>query len=151
MWSAIAVVFLLAVVIFVTAHRRVATAERARDVDWGMLMIDDAQLAGLAIDGTDLVIDIFGGRGAWQGHAADGALHESMVSGTPMLTLRSSFDDHDELARGVQRLERWWRAGSRLSLELVVTGTEVPQVPRRVVLDDGARSLSLVAPVLHRS
>jgi hypothetical protein len=146
-----AVASLVAVVTFVTARRRDGTVKRAHDVDWGMLVIDDAQLAGLAVDGTDLVIDIFGGRGAWQGHAADGALYESIVSGTPMLTLRSSFDDHDELARGLQRLERWWRAGSRLSLELVVTGTEVPQVPRRVVLDDGARSVSLVAPVLHRS
>ncbi|MGH9155732.1 MAG: hypothetical protein ACRD1K_07875 [Acidimicrobiales bacterium] len=44
-------------------------------------------------------------------------MDDALVTGIPMLTFRATFESQDNLAIGLQRLDRWWRVGSQLSVD----------------------------------
>ncbi len=111
---------------------------------WGVLRLSDTQMLGVWLESGDLVIDLFGGEGAWRGYAGPDCVEQGQVAGTAMLTLRASFADHVDLA-ALERLEGWCDDGGVVDLEMEVDGPNPLGQPRRILLGNGRQSVALLA------
>ena len=111
---------------------------------WGVLRLSDTQMLGVWLESGDLVIDLFGGDGAWRGYDGRDCVEQGQVAGTAMLTLRASFADQVDLA-ALERLEGWCEDGGMVDLEMEVDGPTPLGQPRRILLGNGRQSVALLA------
>jgi len=111
---------------------------------WGVLRLSDTQMLGVWLESGDLVIDLFGGDGAWRGYAGRDCVEQGQVAGTAMLTLRASFADDVDLV-ALDRLEGWCDEGGIVDLEMEVDGPNPLSPPRRILLGNGRQSVALLA------
>jgi len=114
-------------------------------VDHGVLRLAGTQLLGTTLEGTDLVIDAFGGSGDWVGYSGDEVLEEGQVAGTPMLTFRASFDHTIDLT-ALERLLAWTDAECHVDLVVEVQGDSPLKTPTRITITDRAQAVSLMTP-----
>ena len=114
------------------------------EASWGVLRLSDTQMVGVWLESGDLVIDLFGGDGAWRGYAGRDCVEQGQVAGTAMLTLRASFADQVDLA-ALERMEGWCEDGGMVDLEMEVDGPNPLGQPRRILLGNGRQSVALLA------
>ncbi|HEV7886367.1 MAG TPA: hypothetical protein VGO92_02335 [Acidimicrobiales bacterium] len=147
---AVPVVSLCAALIAVSFWRRLPDhsqeSARAKAVDHGVLRLARTQLLGTTLEGTDLVIDAFGGSGDWTGYGGDEVLEEGQVAGTPMLTFRASFDRSIDLT-ALERLLAWTDASCYVDLTVDVDGDSPLKTPTRITITDHAQAVSLLTAV----
>jgi hypothetical protein len=115
-------------------------------VDHGVLRLDGTQLLATTLEGSELVIDAFGGSGNWVGYGGTEVLEEGQVAGTPMLTFRASFDHAIDLT-ALERLLAWTDAECHVDMVVEVQGDSPLKTPTRITITDHARAVSLMAPV----
>lgn len=143
--AVLAVALLVAVVAVgaASAGERASATSAGAHVDPSGLHLWGTKLAGLAVQGTEVVFDVLGGR-QW---SHDPSLLGPEPPSARRVRVRVGFADRAELAVAVGRLEEWWRTGSRLSLDLPGDEPGAPsRGPRRLVMGDGARGLALLVP-----
>lgn len=143
---ALPVISLCTALVAISFWRRVpqdSTAPDPKAVDHGVLRLVDTQLLAVTLEGTDLVIDAFGGTGNWTGLGGSEILEEGHVSGTPMLTFRASFDSTVDLT-ALERLLAWTDASCHVTLVVEVDGDNPLQTPTRITITDQAQAVSLL-------
>ncbi|MDQ1436756.1 MAG: hypothetical protein QOK43_385 [Acidimicrobiaceae bacterium] len=119
-------------------------APEAGPVDHGILRLSGTQLLGTHLEGSDLVIDAFGGSGTWTGFtASEEVVEEGQVSGTPMLTFRASFDYTIDIC-ALERLLHWSETACHVDLVVDVDGDSPLQIPTRITITDHAQAVSLL-------
>ena len=111
--------------------------------DNGVLELHGAQLLGTQLEGSDLIIDAFGGSGTWCAYAGDVLVEQGQVSGTPMLTFRASFDSTIDIT-ALERLLAWSESSCCLDLVVEVDGDSPLQTPTRITITDHAQAVSLL-------
>jgi hypothetical protein len=112
-------------------------------VDHGTLRLSGAQLLATTLEGSDLVIDAFGGSGTWVGLAGTEILEEGTVAGTPMLTFRASFDRSIDLT-ALERLLSWVDRACHVDLVVEVDGDSPLRTPTRITITDHTQAVSLL-------
>lgn len=112
-------------------------------VDHGVLRLQGTQLLGTQLEGTDLVIDAFGGSGNWFGFAGSSLSEEGHVAGTPMLTFRASFDGTIDI-EALERLLHWSEISCHVDLVVEVDGDSPLQTPTRITITDRDQAVSLL-------
>lgn len=112
-------------------------------VDRGILRLHGAQLLGTQLEGSDLVIDAFGGTGNWCGFCGDEPVEEGHVAGTPMLTFRASFDRTIDIT-ALERLLNWTETSCYVDLVVEVDGDTPLDTPTRITITDHAQAVSLL-------
>lgn len=112
-------------------------------VDNGVLRLHGAQLLGTQLEGSDLVIDAFGGAGTWCGYAGNELAEEGQVAGTPMLTFRASFDTTIDIT-ALERLLNWSESACYVDLVVEVDGDSPLETPTRITITDHAQAVSLL-------
>jgi hypothetical protein len=117
--------------------------EPPRTVDHGTLHLSGAQLLATTLEGSDLVIDAFGGTGNWVGRAGADILEEGTVAGTPMLTFRASFDRTIDLT-ALERLLGWVDRACHVDLVVEVGGDSPLCTPTRITITDHVQAVSLL-------
>jgi len=112
-------------------------------VDHGVLRLEGTQLLGTQLEGTDLVIDAFGGSGNWYGYAGEALTEEGHVAGTPMLTFRASFDRTIDIT-ALERLLHWSETACHVDLVVEVDGDSPLHTPTRITITDHDQAVSLL-------
>lgn len=112
-------------------------------VDNGVLRLHGAQLLGTQLEGSDLVIDAYGGTGTWCGYAGDTLAEEGQVAGTPMLTFRASFDTTIDIT-ALERLLNWSESSCYVDLVVEVDGDSPLETPTRITITDHDQAVSLL-------
>ena len=144
---ALPVVSLFSALVAISFWRRLPQPSRSTEpstsVDHGVLRLVDTQLLAVALEGSDLVIDAFGGTGNWTGLGGSEVVEEGKVAGTPMLTFRASFDDTVDLT-ALERLLAWTEAACHVTLVVEVDGDSPLQTPTRITITDQAQAVSLL-------
>lgn len=112
-------------------------------VDHGVLRLHGTQLLGTQLEGSDLVIDAFGGSGSWCGFAGDEPVEQGQVAGTPMLTFRASFDRTIDIT-ALEHLLNWTEASCYVDLVVEVEGDTPLDAPTRITITDHAQAVSLL-------
>lgn len=112
-------------------------------VDHGVLRLEGTQLLGTQLEGTDLVIDAFGGSGNWYGYAGQMLTEEGHVAGTPMLTFRASFDRTIDIT-ALERLLHWSETACHVDLVVEVDGDSPLDTPTRITITDHDQAVSLL-------
>lgn len=144
---ALPVVSLCTMLVAMSFWRRVPqqpkTPVEAKSVDHGVLRLVDTQLLGVSLEGSDLVIDAFGGTGNWVGLGGTEILEEGHVAGTPMLTFRASFDSSIDLT-ALERLLAWTDSACTVTLVVEVDGDSPLTTPTRITITDQAQAVSLL-------
>ncbi|HUQ39817.1 MAG TPA: hypothetical protein VM030_06645 [Acidimicrobiales bacterium] len=116
-----------------------------RQVEKAALHLEGVQLVAVSIDGTHLVLDLFGGEGCWDERGTDGR-RTMPVDVAPVLAMRAPVamcptSDLDQLLE-------WCADGEQLEMELEIEGGPLGARPRRFRLGDGRRRLLLDGPQL---
>lgn len=143
---ALPVMSLCSAMVAVSFWRRLPEpAPDPQSVDHGVLCLVGTQLVGTTLEGSELVIDAFGGSGTWVGYAGIEVLEEGQVSGTPMLTFRASFDHTIDLT-ALERLLGWTEAECNVDLVVEVDGDSPLKTPTRITITDHAQAVSLMTP-----
>lgn len=142
------VVSLATAVIAVSFWRRLPedpapSASEPAVVDNGVLRLHGTQLLGTQLEGSELVIDAFGGSGTWCGYAGTQLAEQGQVAGTPMLTFRASFDTTIDIT-ALERLLAWSEASCYVDLVVEVDGDSPLETPTRITITDHAQAVSLL-------
>jgi hypothetical protein len=117
--------------------------EEPKAVDHGVLRLEGTQLLGTQLEGTDLVVDAFGGSGNWFGYAGDHLSEEGLVAGTPMLTFRASFDRTIDIT-ALERLLHWSETACHVDLVVEVDGDSPLHTPTRITITDHDQAVALL-------
>jgi hypothetical protein len=124
-------------------HSSPSAPAESKVVDHGVLNLVGTQLLGTQLEGSELVIDAFGGSGTWSGYAGREILEEGHVSGTPMLTFRASFDRTIDIT-ALERLLRWSETSCLVDLTVDVSGDTPLQTPTKITITDNLQAVSLL-------
>jgi hypothetical protein len=116
-----------------------------RQVDKAALHLEGVQLVAVSLDGTHLVLDLFGGEGRWDERGTDGR-RSLPVDVAPVLAVRAPVATCP--TADLDQLLAWAADSAPLDMELEIEGGPLGARPRRFRLGDGRRRLMLDGPEL---
>lgn len=131
---------------FLFRRRPADEPDTVTPVDHGVLRLVGTQLLGTQLEGSDLVIDAFGGSGTWSSFSGARPVQVAQVAGTPMLTFRASFDCTIDV-NALERLLRWADEACFVDLEVQVAGDSPLETPTKITITDHTQAVSLLTVV----
>lgn len=125
-------------------NRDVHSEELAVDLDRQRLILLGTQLVHWEIDGDDLVLDLWGGRGSWLGYRDGDVAATGQVTGSPAFTIRAHLSRLLDLEL-LERLERMSATSGHLSVRIDADGAAPLEHPVSLELSDGIDRLRVDA------
>lgn len=114
------------------------------DVDQQSLILHGTQLVHWALEGEDLILDLWGGQGSWMGFR-DGTLAATgEVTQPPAFTVRAHLSRLLDLGL-LGQLDRLSNTACLLTVRIDSVGAALLEHPVRLELSDGVESLRVDA------
>lgn len=110
------------------------------DVDQQSLILHDTQLVHWALEGEDLILDLWGGQGSWMGFRHGALAATAEVTQPPAFTVRAHLSHLLDLGL-LSQLDRLSNTSCLLTVRIDSVGAALMERPVRLELSDGVERL----------